>query len=125
MSTLNPEEQPAETQAPAVPATETAIPLGNYVLLRRFKPEEKRGGVLIPETVRRDEQKVNPIATVIAVGKGLPMDGGLRYPIDVKPGDKVQLLRTLAEAVLANAPELEFWFVDVGQILCTIVPADA
>lgn len=113
-------------QGNGVAVVETLRPLGNYVLVRRHKPAESSGGgVLIPETVQREQKKTNPIAVVLAVGPGLPMDGGLRYPIDVKVGDKVQLLRTLAEAVLEGVPEETEWLVDVGQILGVIERKDA
>ena len=102
---------------------ETLRPLGNYVLVKRAKPAEKSaGGVIVPDTVQREQKKTNPIAYVIAVGAGLPMDDGRRYPIDVKPGDKVQLLRTLAEAVLEGVEEETLWLVDVGQILGVVEP---
>ena len=111
--------EPAQEAPP-----ERLRPLGNYVVVERAKPDEKSsGGVLVPATVQQEQKRTNPIAIVIAVGPGLPMDGGLRYPIDVKVGDKVQLLRTLAEAVLEGVPQEKYWLVDVGQILGVVEAA--
>ena len=118
--------QPDSTEPVAMPALcETARPLGNYVLVQRFKPDaQSKGGVLVPASVQLEQKKTNPIATILAVGPGLPMDDGRRYPMDVKPGDKVQLLRTLAEAILEGVPDETLWFVDIGQILSVIEPAN-
>ena len=66
---------------------------------------------------------MNPIAYVVAVGPGLPMDDGRRYPMDVKVGDKVQLLRTLTDAILEGVPDEHYWLCDVGQILGVVEEA--
>lgn len=106
---------------------EKVTPFGNYVLVQLDAiPEKSKGGIFKPQSVVKAEQEdvsVNPFARVLAVGLGLPMDDGRRYPIDVKVGDKVQLLRVLAPALSRDDSALGVkadgrrFYVDVGQIL--------
>lgn len=61
-------------------------PLGERILLKRIEPEEvKKGGIIIPDTVKEKPQQ----AGVIAVGPGKIDENGKRIPMDVKKGDKV------------------------------------
>lgn len=61
-------------------------PLGERILLKRIEPEEvKKGGIIIPDTVKEKPQQ----AGVIAVGPGKIDEKGKRIPMDVKKGDKV------------------------------------
>jgi len=47
--------------------------------------EEKRGGIIIPDTAKEKPQQ----AMVGAVGSGKILEDGTRAPIDVKPGDRI------------------------------------
>ncbi len=61
-------------------------PLGERILLKRTEPGEvKKGGIIIPDTVKEKPQQ----AEVIAVGPGKIDEKGKRIPMDVKKGDKV------------------------------------
>lgn len=127
MLQLLPNDQPVAIHAP----TERARPLGNYVLVElEAQPDKTSGGILKPASMMASEKKdvsVNPMARVLAVGPGLPMDGGRRYDMDVNVGDKVQLLRVLAPAMTGGPTGKSIegrWFVDVGQILAVIEPVD-
>jgi chaperonin GroES len=61
-------------------------PLGDRVLVKRIKEEEKtKGGIIIPDTAKEKPQE----GKVIAVGKGKKTDDGKVIPLDVKAGDKV------------------------------------
>jgi chaperonin GroES len=60
-------------------------PLGDRVLVRRIKEEEKtKGGIIIPDTAKEKPQE----GKVIAVGKGKREDGKV-LPLEVKAGDKI------------------------------------
>ncbi len=61
-------------------------PLGDRVLVKRVKEEEKtKGGIIIP-----DSAKEKPIeGKVIAVGNGKRLDDGSTAKPDVKKGDKI------------------------------------
>ncbi|MDO8433042.1 MAG: co-chaperone GroES [Candidatus Binatus sp.] len=60
-------------------------PLGDRILIKRIKEEEKtKGGIIIPDTAKEKPQE----GKVIAVGKG-KYDEGKLIPIEVKVGDKI------------------------------------
>jgi chaperonin GroES len=55
-------------------------------LVRRIeKPEQVRGGIVIPDTAKEKPQE----AEVIAVGPGKLDEEGHWLPMDVRPGDRV------------------------------------
>ena len=61
-------------------------PLGDRVLVKPTeKKEEKKGGIIIPETAKEKPQE----GEIVAVGKGKLSDEGKLMPMDVKAGDKV------------------------------------
>ncbi len=61
-------------------------PLGDRVLIRRIKEEEKtKGGIIIPDTAKEKPQE----GKVVAVGKGKVAEDGKLIPPEVKAGDKV------------------------------------
>ncbi len=61
-------------------------PLGDRVVVKRVKEEEKtKGGIIIP-----DSAKEKPVeGLVIAVGNGKPLKDGKVRPLDVKAGDRI------------------------------------
>lgn len=61
-------------------------PLGDRILVKRIKEEEKsKGGIIIPETAKEKPQQ----GIVDAVGTGRKDENGKIIPMDVKKGDKV------------------------------------
>ena len=61
-------------------------PLGDRILVKRIKEEEKsKGGIIIPDTAKEKPQE----GKVIAVGKGKYSEEGKLIPIEVKAGDKI------------------------------------
>jgi chaperonin GroES len=61
-------------------------PLGDRVVVRRVKEEQKTaGGIIIPETAQEKPQE----GEIIAVGPGALDDNGKRVLPEVKPGDFV------------------------------------
>ena len=70
-------------------ATATKIkfrPLHDRLLVKRIEEdEERRGGIIIPDTAKEKPQQ----AKVIAVGTGKVTDDGKRLPLDVKAGDRI------------------------------------
>jgi chaperonin GroES len=61
-------------------------PLSDRVLVRRLEEkEEKRGGIIIPDTAKEKPMQ----GEVIAVGPGRLDDSGKRISPDVKKGQKV------------------------------------
>jgi chaperonin GroES len=61
-------------------------PLGDRILIKRIKEEEKtKGGIIIPDTAKEKPQE----GKVVAVGKGKHDDNGKLIPLEVKAGDKI------------------------------------
>jgi chaperonin GroES len=61
-------------------------PLHDRILVQRLEEgEQKRGGIIIPDTAKEKPQQ----AKVIAVGNGKLLDSGERTAIEVKPGDRI------------------------------------
>jgi chaperonin GroES len=61
-------------------------PLGDRILVKRIKEEEKtKGGIIIPDAAKEKPQE----AKVVAVGKGKMTDEGKLVAPDVKAGDKI------------------------------------
>ena len=61
-------------------------PLGDRVLVKRVKEEEKtRGGIIIPDTAQDKPQE----GEVIAVGPGTRDEDGERIALDVAIGDRI------------------------------------
>lgn len=61
-------------------------PLGDRVLVKRVKEEEKtKGGIIIPDTAQEKPQE----GEVVAVGPGARDEDGERIPMDLKVGDRI------------------------------------
>jgi chaperonin GroES len=61
-------------------------PLHDRILVERLEEQEqKRGGIIIPDTAKEKPQE----GKVIAVGTGKVADDGKRLGLDVKVGDKI------------------------------------
>ncbi|TET44225.1 co-chaperone GroES [candidate division TA06 bacterium] len=61
-------------------------PLADRVLVRRIEEKEvKKGGIIIPDTVKEKPQQ----GEVIAAGAGRIDDKGKRIAMEVKKGDKI------------------------------------
>ena len=61
-------------------------PLGDRILVKRIKEEEKtKGGIIIPDTAKEKPQE----GKVVAVGKGKMTEQGKLLVPDVKAGDKI------------------------------------
>ncbi|MBE3603237.1 co-chaperone GroES [bacterium] len=61
-------------------------PLGDRILVKRIKEEEKtKGGIIIPDTAKEKPQE----GKVVAVGKGKTTEDGKLIAPDVKAGDRI------------------------------------
>jgi chaperonin GroES len=91
--------QPAEsilrapTFARALPkATQSEVdqmqlrPLYDRIVVRRIEQQEqKRGGIIIPDSAKEKPQE----AEVVAVGRGKRLENGSLVPLDIKVGDRI------------------------------------
>ena len=61
-------------------------PLGDRVLVKPVEAKEtKRGGIIIPDTVKEKPQE----GKIVAAGKGKVTEDGKTLPMEVKPGDRI------------------------------------
>lgn len=60
-------------------------PLHDRILVERIEEEEKKGGIIIPDTAKEKPQQ----GKVVAVGSGRKDESGKRIPMDVKKGDTI------------------------------------
>ena len=60
-------------------------PIGDRVLVKPSKEEEKKGGIIIPDTAKEKPQE----GKIIAVGTGKVDESGKKIPFEVKVGDRV------------------------------------
>ena len=78
-------------------------PLGDRVVVRRVKEEQKAsGGIIIPETAQEKPQE----GEIIAIGPGAIDDNGKRVPLDVKAGDFVLFGKWSGSEVKIDGEEL-------------------
>ena len=61
-------------------------PLHDRVVVRRLEEkEEKKGGIVIPDTAKEKPQE----GEVLAAGNGRVLENGTRLAMDVKKGDRI------------------------------------
>jgi chaperonin GroES len=79
------------------------IPLGDRILVKpEEKKEEKKGGIIIPDTAKEKPQE----GKIVAVGKGKLTDDGKLIPMDVKAGDNILFGKYSGTEVKINDEEL-------------------
>jgi len=90
-------------------------PLGDRVLVQpEESTEEKKGGIIIPDTAKEKPQE----GKVIAVGTGKRDDNGKIIPFNVKKGDKVLMPKYGGTEVKIN--DKEYQIVREEDILAVI-----
>jgi chaperonin GroES len=90
-------------------------PLGDKVLIRRLEePEQKAGGIIIPDTAKEKPQQ----GEVIAVGLGQVDSKGKRIPPAVKKGQKVLFGKYSGTEITIG--DEEYLFVDADDIMAIL-----
>ena len=78
-------------------------PLGDRVVVRRIKEDQKTaGGIIIPDTAQEKPQE----GEIVAVGPGARDDSGKLNPLDVKVGDRVLFGKYAGQTVKVDGNEL-------------------
>jgi chaperonin GroES len=78
-------------------------PLGDRVLVKRVKEEEKtKGGIIIPDTAKEKPQE----GEVVAVGPGGRDEDGERIALDVEVGDRILFGKWSGSEVTVDGEEL-------------------
>jgi chaperonin GroES len=77
-------------------------PLGDRLLVKRVKEEEKtKGGIIIPDTAKEKPQE----GKVMAVGKGKMTEAGKLVTPEVKAGDTILFGKYSGSEVTLNGEE--------------------
>lgn len=78
-------------------------PLGDRVLVKRVKEEEKtKGGIIIPDTAKEKPQE----GEVIAVGPGARDEDGERIKMELEVGDRILFGKWSGTEVTIDGQEL-------------------
>ena len=78
-------------------------PLGDRMVIKPLEQgEEKRGGIIIPDTAKEKPEK----GEVLAVGPGKMLDNGTRVAPEVKKGDRVLFGKYAGTEVKVDNQEL-------------------
>jgi chaperonin GroES len=99
-----------ENQAPKIK------PLGNRVLIKRFKAPTSKGGILLPDTAQEKQKE----GTVLAVGPGKIDENGQHEQMNVKAGDKVLFSSYSGTEVKNQMGEDEYLIMSEEDILCIL-----
>jgi chaperonin GroES len=106
------------------PMKETVVanfrPLGDRVLVKRVKEEEKtKGGIIIPDTAKEKPQE----GEVIAVGPGARDEDGERIKMDLEVGDRILFGKWSGTEVTVDGQEL--LIMKESDVMGVMAPAPA
>ncbi|MDR3624662.1 MAG: co-chaperone GroES [Chlamydiales bacterium] len=88
-------------------------PLGNRVLVKRFKAKTTKGGIILPESAQEKPKE----GEVVAVGPGKSDDEGKFNPTTLKVGDRVLFTAYAGTEVKQNDTEEEYLIMSEDDIL--------
>ncbi len=90
-------------------------PLGDRVLVKPLEAKEvKKGGIIIPDTVKEKPQE----GEVIALGTGKITDEGKKIPVEVKIGEKILFKKYGGDEIKIG--DVEHKILDREDILAVI-----
>jgi chaperonin GroES len=90
-------------------------PLGDRVLVKPLEAKEvKKGGIIIPDTVKEKPQE----GEVIALGTGKITDEGKKIPMEVKIGEKILFKKYGGDEIKIS--DVEHKILDREDILAVI-----
>jgi chaperonin GroES len=96
---------------------ETIKPLNNRVLVKRFKAQTSKGGIILPDTAQEKPKE----GQVIAVGPGIRDEDGQLQPIAVKVGDRVLFSSYSGTEIKDKASDDEYLILGEDDILGVLV----
>jgi len=92
-------------------------PLNNRVLVKRFKAQTSKGGIILPETAQEKPKE----GEVVAVGPGIRDEEGKMHPLAVKVGDRVLFSSYAGTEIKDKSSEEEFLILSEEDILGVLV----
>jgi chaperonin GroES len=96
---------------------ETIKPLNNRVLVKRFKAQTSKGGIILPDTAQEKPKE----GEVVAVGPGTRDEEGKVHPLAVKVGDRVLFSSYSGTEIKDKASEEEYLILSEDDILGVLV----
>ncbi len=88
-------------------------PLNNRVLVKRFKAQTSKGGIILPDTAQEKPKE----GEVIAAGPGMRDEEGTVHPLTVKVGDRVLFSSYSGTEVKDEASDEEYLILAEEDIL--------
>jgi chaperonin GroES len=92
-------------------------PLNNRVLVKRFRAQTSKGGIILPETAQEKPKE----GEVVAVGPGTRDEEGKVHPLAVKIGDRVLFSSYAGTEIKDKSSEDEFLILSEEDILGVLV----
>jgi len=92
-------------------------PLNNRVLVRRFKAEKTKGGIILPETAQEKPRE----GEVVATGPGVRDEEGNLHPLTVKKGDRVLFTSYSGTEIKDPTSDDEYLILSEEDILGVLV----
>lgn len=92
-------------------------PLNNRVLVKRFKAQTSKGGIILPDTAQEKPKE----GEVVAVGPGIRDEEGKVHPLAVKVGDRVLFSSYAGTEIKDKSSEEEYLIMSEEDILGVLV----
>jgi chaperonin GroES len=92
-------------------------PLNNRVLVKRFKAQTSKGGIILPDTAQEKPKE----GEVVAVGPGNRDEEGKMHPLAVKVGDRVLFSSYAGTEIKDKSSEDEYLIMSEEDILGVLV----
>lgn len=90
-------------------------PLGDRILVKRLKAEEKlKGGIILPDAAKKKQEQ----AEVIAIGTGKKDKNGVQIPIPVKAGDIILMDKYAGQEVTLE--DVEYVIVRADDLIAVV-----
>ncbi len=88
-------------------------PLSNRVLVKRFKAQTTKGGIILPETAQEKPKE----GEIVAVGPGARDEEGNSISLSVKVGDKILFSSYAGTEIKNTDSEEEYLILSEDDIL--------
>ncbi len=88
-------------------------PLNNRVLVKRFKAQTSKGGIILPDTAQEKPKE----GEVIAIGPGARDEDGTVHPLTVKVGDRVLFTSYAGTEIKDKESDAEYLIMAEEDIL--------
>lgn len=92
-------------------------PLNNRILVKRFKAQTTKGGIILPDTAQEKPKE----GEIVAVGPGMRDEDGNIQPLTVKVGDRILFSSYAGTEIKDSEAEDEFLILSEEDVLGVLV----